>query len=135
MKSLEKLAVGCAAVLALNGCVIGGTEGEPNLDLRVRGTVTTEKGEPIEGIRVIVSRDTCYTDGEGQYETALLNRPPCDFRTAYFDDVDGEANGGAFASDSVLLTSVERVMVKEGDGGRYAGEYEYTIDVKMRAAE
>ena len=49
--------------------------------------------------------------------------------------MDGEANGGAFASDSVLLTSVERVMVKEGDGGRYAGEYEYTIDVKMRAAE
>ena len=135
MGSFRMLAAVGVAMLSLSGCVIGGTEGEPNLDLRVRGTVTDEEGAPIEGIRVIVSRDTCFTDEEGGYETALLNRPPCDFRTAYFDDVDGAANGGTFASDSVLLTSVERVQVKDGDGDWYVGEYEYPIDITLSRAE
>ena len=125
--------------------------GSPTADYRVKGKVTDILNNPLEGIQVIVedtdevfekdgkstNRDTTYTDGNGEFVSSLARD---EYGTAYgtyviFNDVDGEANGGAFASDSVLLTSVERVMVKEGDGGRYAGEYEYTIDVKMKAAE
>lgn len=117
---------------ALLSCSFNNEPGTPNLDLYVKGKVTAEDGTPIKGIMVIVSRDTCYTDTDGKYQTNTINRNPCDYRKAYFHDIDGNDNGGTFQSDSVLLKDIKRTELIKGDNKWYVGKYEYIIDIQLK---
>ena len=154
----------CAAVLALLGFAscekfndVRLEYGTPSVDFKVKGTVTDEASNPLEGIRVIVRTefdnhpnprqsyvddlgryhayggdDTLYTDVKGRYESHELNAISIASQKVYFDDIDGAAGGGAFKSDSVQIKNAPNEQYKKGDGHWYNGGYEYTVDVQLQ---
>ena len=96
----------CAAVLgALGFTACGwqnapmyGTEpayGVPTATFRVRGVVTDEENNPVEGIRVAVSdregwdSDTVYTSADGEFETCDMSVGSVESVRAVLADVDG----------------------------------------------
>ena len=123
--------------------------GAPNADFKARGTVSDENGKPIEGIRVAIQQhrhydntpgviydqndwyenDTLYTDDKGTY---LLTRSvfasPDDVKIV-FEDIDGEENGGEYAS-AEAAPAITRT--KKGDNSWYGGAFEVQADVKLR---
>lgn len=120
--------------------------GTPTLDFQLKGTVTTEDDKPLEGIQVIVRKawnnqdfpkgaDTLYTNAQGEFATSKITTSGINEQKVYFNDVDGEKNGGTFKSDSVLLRELDRKPVKKGDNSWYQGEYEMTVSVKLSPAE
>ena len=88
----------------------GGEEyGTPTVDFHVVGQVTDAEGKPIEGIRVTTRgyydfndgtmEQTTSTDKEGRYATKEVKSIGIDpGMKVVFEDVDGEANGGLFAT-------------------------------------
>ena len=112
--------------------------GQPHADFKATGTVRDEDGNPIQGIRVSVrlkyapwSQDeetTLYTDkmGDYQYITEVFDVPPV---TITFEDVDGEENGGEFASAEASPTVVR---IQDGDKLWYDGAFEVRADVQLK---
>ena len=114
--------------------------GTPSVDYRVKGTVTDEAGNPIENIRVIIRNawdntpnpymdDTVYTDKQGAFANEMNTTGGIGKQKVYFDDIDGEANG---QSDSTDLADMESTQVKEGSGNWYQGQYEFTVEKKLK---
>ena len=122
----------------------GGEEyGTPTVDFHVVGQVTDAEGKPIEGIRVTTRgyydfndgtmEQTTYTDKEGRYATKEVKSIGIDpGMKVVFEDVDGEANGGLFAADSISSDAMAKEKVKKGDGNWYAGGYELTVNAKLK---
>ena len=117
--------------------------GSPSVEYRVKGTVTDEAGNPIENIRVIIRNawdntpnpymdDTVYTDKQGAFANEMNTTGGIGKQKVYFDDIDGEANGGTFQSDSTDLADMESKQVKEGSGNWYQGQYEFTVEKKLK---
>ena len=119
--------------------------GQPHADFKALGSVTDENGKPVEGIRVAIQRhrhfqdaynnlnwydhDTLFTDEKGGY---LLDQTidivPDDVKIV-FDDIDGEENGGDFASAEA---TPEIVRTKKGDNEWYDGAFEVKADVRLK---
>ena len=123
----------------------GGREeyGTPTVDFHVVGQVTNAEGEPIEGIRVTTrgyfnfhdgtTEQTTYTDKDGHFATKEMRSISIDpMMRVVFEDVDGEANGGVFAKDSVMADAMTRTQVGKGDGHWYDGKYELRVNKKLR---
>ena len=122
----------------------GGEEyGTPTVDFHVVGQVTDADGKPIEGIRVTTRgyydfnngtmEQTTYTDKEGRYATKEVKSIGIDpGMKIVFEDVDGEANGGLFAADSISSDAMAKEKVKKGDGNWYEGGYELTANAKLK---
>ena len=157
----------CAAVLALLGFAscehiwdVPVEYGTPSVNFKVKGTVTDEAANPLEGIRVIVRTnydnfpnprqsyvdnlgryhqyggdDTLYTDARGRYESQEWEGVALASQKVYFDDVDGNAHGGMFLSDSVQIKNAPNRQYQKGDGYWYNGGYEYTVDVTLKKQE
>lgn len=129
---------------ACTGMENGGEEyGTPTVDFHVVGQVTDAEGKPIEGIRVTTRgyydfndgtmEQTTYTDKEGRYATKEVKSIGIDpGMKVVFEDVDGEANGGLFAADSISSDAMAKEKVKKGDGNWYEGEYELTANAKLK---
>ncbi len=129
---------------ACSGMENGGEEyGTPTVDFHVVGQVTDAEGKPIEGIRVTTRgyydfndgtmEQTTYTDKEGRYATKEVKSIGIDpGMKVVFEDVDGEANGGLFAADSVSSGAMAKEKVKKGDGNWYEGGYELTANAKLK---
>ena len=129
---------------ACTGMENGGEEyGTPTVDFHVVGQVTNAEGKPIEGIRVTTRgyydfndgtmEQTTYTDKEGRYATKEVKSIGIDpGMKVVFEDVDGEANGGLFAADSVSSGAMAKEKVKKGDGNWYEGGYELTANAKLK---
>ncbi len=129
---------------ACTGMENGGEEyGTPTVDFHVVGQVTDAEGKPIEGIRVTTRgyydfndgtmEQTTYTDKEGRYATKEVKSIGIDpGMKVVFEDVDGEANGGLFAADSVSSGAMAKEKVKKGDGNWYEGGYELTANAKLK---
>lgn len=129
---------------ACTGTEIGGEEyGTPTVDFHVVGQVTDAEGKPIEGIRVTTrgyhdfnkgtTEQTTYTDKEGRYATKEVTSGWIDpGMKVVFEDVDGEANGGLFAADSISSEAMAKEKVKKGDGHWYGGGYELTANAKLK---
>ena len=123
--------------------------GSPHGDFKALGTVTDEEGQPIEGIRIAVTKhdhyensesviydqndwyhhDTLYTDSKGEYllQQNVFSAPQ--EVTIVFEDIDGEKNGGEFES-AQTVRKVERT--KDGDGEWYNGAYEVETNVTLK---
>ena len=129
---------------ACTGMENGGEEyGTPTVDFHVVGQVTDAEGKPIEGIRVTTRgyydfndgtmEQTTYTDKEGRYATKEVKSIGIDpGMKVVFEDVDGEANGGLFAADSISSDAIAKEKVKKGDGNWYEGGYELTANAKLK---
>lgn len=119
--------------------------GTPTVDFQIKGKVTSEEGDPLKGIQVIVRHawdnrpeggaDTLYTDAKGEFSGKELTVGAIAEQKAYFNDVDGEANGGAFKSDSVALKNMDNKKVGDGNGHWYNGKYELSTTVKLKKAD
>ena len=110
--------------------------GSPYANYRVMGEVSDEEGNPLEGIRVIVEKnshmaDTVYTDTKGVFQTENINSVGFYIHDVAFDDVDGEAGGGEFESAQIPIEDFESKKIEEGEGW-YNGEYELSTKVQMK---
>ena len=131
-------------LLGFEACTEEGEEyGTPTVDFHVVGQVTNAEGEPIEGIRVTTrgyfnfhdgtTEQATYTDKDGHFATKEMRSISIDpMMRVVFEDVDGEANGGMFAKDSVMADAMTRTQVGKGDGHWYDGKYELRVNKKLR---
>lgn len=146
-KLVSRILAGTLSVLGFVGCDgSGGNEdmyGCPTVDFQVKGTVVSENAGPLEGIRVVVrtawdnadyNADTVYTNAKGEFKSHELSSVAIDQQKVYFDDVDGENNGGIFKSDSIALEKMDKKQLKKGDGW-FNGQFEYTAPVVKLSKE
>ena len=112
--------------------------GQPHADFKALGTVRDEDGNPIKGIQVTVRQHWSYdepadnklfTDANGTYQLIREVFDGPESVTVTFEDVDGEENGGEFASAEV---SPEVVQTKKGDNDWYGGAFEAQADVQLK---
>ena len=150
-----------AAILGLLGFASCGKEeaieqqqflamyGQPHAYFKAIGSVKDEKGKPIEGIRVSITRhnyypnttgvtwehnnqygyDLTYTDSKGAYQLieSIFKCP--DNVVIVFEDVDGEDHGGYFES---VRTTPSIKQLEKGDGMWYGGAFKVESNVKMK---
>ena len=104
-------------------------------------TVTDENDRALKGIQVVIDRhpeskyrmymDTLVTDASGKAQKVVSN----DYEgvgpkvKVYFEDKDGELNGGSFANDSMEIVPVR---TKEGDKHWYSGEWTVSGTKKLK---
>ncbi len=48
-----------------------------------------------------------------------------------FEDIDGEANGGLFQSDTIRVETLPKTQTEKGNGW-YNGKYEVQADIKLK---
>jgi len=112
--------------------------GVPQADYIVKGVVTDDAGNPIQGIKTKFVHDhyygekTAITDDSGNYEIQATSYPDLYNCQLIVEDIDGEANGGEFLSDTLDLSTKKPVQIKKGDRKWYEGTYELSQDVKMK---
>lgn len=112
--------------------------GQPHADFKALGTVRDEDGNPIKGIQVTVRQhwsyarpavNTLLSDEKGTYQLIRQVVDEPESITVTFEDVDGEENGGEFASAEV---SPEVVQTKKGGKDWYGGAFEARADVQLK---
>lgn len=125
--------------------------GQPTVRWQASGKVTDSKGNAIPGIRVAVRAhkhmanspgviydkndwyydDTLYTDANGLYklEKRLTSFTAPDDATIVFEDIDGSANGGLFASQTA---TPKITQTQKGDNAWYGGAYAVEANVKLK---
>lgn len=140
MKSINQAIHGIlSALLTLLGfgsCdKIGTLEyGSPYVDYQVKGQVTDEEGNPIEGIRVTfeTSPDALYTDANGHFESKEI-RNVVVYGKIKFEDIDGSAHG-SFLPDSADLANLEQKQIEKGDGNWYEGKFEINVQQQLKSS-
>ena len=118
--------------------------GTPRADFVVQGSVTDEAGKPVQGIKTSLKRvikelnnaaeglDSVQTDAAGQYQLKYSGFTDNNFKLIV-EDIDGDANGGTFAPDTLDLDYDKAKHTKEkGQGFMYSGLFEFQIDVKLK---
>jgi len=116
----------------------------PSVDFQFNGQVTDDAGTPIQGIKTSVKiviplmdgkknvygQDSVLTDVSGRYHLRHLGM---NYNTKLIvEDVDGEANGGEFQSDTLDVDLEKAIKVKDGEGSWNIGTYEVYQDIKMK---
>ena len=124
--------------------------GSPTVRFEAKGKVTDEAGKGIEGVRVAVrmhryypnsdgviydqnhwyNDDTLYTDAAGKYElkTSLTSFNGPDDVTIVFEDIDEDAHGGEYSSQTV---TPEIKQTQKGDGSWFFGTFAVEADAKL----
>ena len=136
----KQLAAVILGLLGFSSCdiEIGGgmvMYGSPHSDFKAQGTVSDENGKPIEGIRVAIRQhrhyenDTPYTDDKGAFQLIRSVHVRPDDVKIVFEDIDGEENGGEYASAEA---APEVARTKKGDNSWYGGTFEVQADVKLK---
>ena len=122
--------------------------GTPTADYIFKGRVTDEADVPIQGIKtslkqVFKSDDRTYVEGLD----SVLTDASGDYQLKYggmmgftehqskliVEDIDGEANGGKFLSDTIDIDFKNNaVLIKNGDRGWYEGTYEISQNIRLK---
>ena len=74
--------------------------------------------------------DSVQSDGSGAYLLKYVGMQNRGLKIIV-EDIDGEANGGEFLSDTLDIDYNKAVQTKEGKGW-YQGAYEIKQDVKLK---
>lgn len=120
--------------------------GTPTTTYHFNGKVTAEDGTPIQGIKVVnhnyaLRCDSTYTDANGNFQTqkqsstgSIQHMLEHDELMLTFEDVDGEANGGVFANDTVHGKEMTnyRQTEKSQDNSWDLGTYEITVNKTLK---
>lgn len=110
--------------------------GVPHINYIVRGVVTDEVGNPIQGIQTKFVGDLNYidptkTDAKGNYQIQAMTYPGLKGCKLIVNDIDGEANGGEFLSDTIDVETLPKKELEKGDGWNQ-GSYESTANIQMK---
>ena len=118
--------------------------GCPSADFVIKGQVTDEAGTPVQGIKTslkqiyksgesshVYGMDSVQTNVSGSYQLKY-NGMEDESLKVIVEDIDGEANGGEFLSDTLDIDYNKAVQTKKGDGHWYAGVFEIAQDVKLK---
>lgn len=110
--------------------------GVPHINFIVKGVVTDEAGNPIQGIETKFVGDlndapTTKTDANGNYMIQAMIYPSLHGCKLIVNDIDGEANGGEFQSDTIDVETLPKDELGKGDGW-YQGMYESTANIQMK---
>lgn len=117
--------------------------GSPYTKYLVKGKVTTDTDEPLKNIQVIVRQgwnneispaDTVYTDEKGEFKTEELGTGGIQHQKVYFNDIDGEENGGSFKSDSITLKDMKAERLEKGDRW-YVGKFEFSPKTPVKLSK
>ena len=118
--------------------------GSPHADYIMQGIVTDEEGNEINGILVSAESYDDVSDGRYWYNHASKKT---NYIGEYFlsfsgylsshtklvvQDVDGEANGGEFANDTIDIDRESAIQTKKGEGYWYMGVYSITQNIKLK---
>ncbi len=105
--------------------------GTPSAKFIVNGKVNSkETNSPIKNIRVIMNRDTSYTDSEGHYQVNEINGFPNNQTFQInFQDIDSTINGDYNDLDTIVEFTNPQFV--NGDGNWYAGETSKEFNVKL----
>ena len=119
--------------------------GTPYADYIVKGSVTDEQGNPLQGIKASIKSiqrieglppytyglDSTMTDSQGKFlmETrAYVSHPDLKL---IVEDTDGPAGGGEFLSDTTALKDLP--MQQTASGQHWSnGTFELNADIKMK---
>jgi putative lipoprotein (rSAM/lipoprotein system) len=105
--------------------------GTPQGKFIVNGTVQSEDTHlPVNHIRVIMERDTAYSDDSGKYRVETLEFPTTQTFNVNFTDIDGTSNGTYQSKDTLVV--FDNPNFKHGDGHWYNGETDKKVDVKLK---
>ena len=113
--------------------------GCPYADYIVKGTVTDEAGAPIQGIKITAPygdvlssqySQTVLTDASGAFTLNEFSSRRGSLMRA--EDIDGEANGGEFMSDSVDVRGIKDTKLIEKGSDWYEGKIEVTANFKLK---
>ena len=116
--------------------------GCPHVEYTIKGTVTDEQGNPVEGIRVAIHRnydpsalasynnpvfakDTVYTDKNGQ-AGYTRDGMVAGIATVYLEDV----KDGLFGSE--VIRDIKAEQTRSGDGKWDKGAYEATFSATLK---
>ena len=118
--------------------------GTPHADYIIKGRVMDESGTPVQGIKTSLKKvfennnkhyalgvDSVQSDVSGNYQLKSTDRQN-QYDKVIVEDIDGEANGGEFLSDTLDVDYNKAVKTKDGDGKWYLGIYEIIQDVKLK---
>ena len=111
--------------------------GAPHANYILKGMVTDEAGTPIQGIKItgpapMVSsllNQSVLTDASGAFELTEFTTYGEGRLTA--EDIDGDANGGEFKSDTLYISTLPATKISEGDGW-YMGKFEVNAAIKLK---
>ena len=116
--------------------------GTPESNYVFKGKVTTEDDKPVSDIKVSIEAlydndyvflKKGYTNQDGSYRLDELYTSGAKL-ALIFDDVDGSANGGEFASDTVMISKEELKKIKDGAGWD-TGTFMVVKDVKLKKVQ
>ena len=121
--------------------------GSPSAHFSVKGKVTDESGNPIQNIEVNLYGVASYegqdyavpnqgqsvkTDTKGTYLIEMNDRPYSAIQVNV-KDIDGAANGGEFASDSLRNSSYTFIKDKNDKSEWSVGKADITMpDIKLK---
>ena len=122
--------------------------GTPTADYIFKGRVTDEAGVPIQGIKTSLKQvfkaddrtyveglDSVLTDASGDYQLKYGGMMGFTEHQSKLivEDIDGEANGGKFLSDTIDIDFKNNaVLIKNGDCGWYEGTYEISQNIRLK---
>ena len=122
--------------------------GSPYAHYSVKGTVTDEKGSPIKDLEVRLYGVTTYegqeyaipnhlepvkTDQQGTYHLEMSYGSYYDKLQINVEDIDGAANGGEFASDSLRSSTLTFLKNKDDKNMWFVGNADITMpDIKLK---
>jgi putative lipoprotein (rSAM/lipoprotein system) len=123
--------------------------GVPYATYMVEGTVTDEANNPIQGIKTSIKGifpngdkvyvdavDSVLSDASGKYQLRYRGMDRPDYKLTV-EDIDGEANGGKFASDTLLLKDLPKKQYAKAPKGDHwsSGSFELTAYVQLKPEE
>ncbi len=122
--------------------------GVPYSNYEISGIVTDENGTAIKDIKVSTKYvilddkgnvwsdgiDSMQTDGLGKYAFRFSKSMGEPDIKLIVEDIDGEANGGAFKSDTLDIDYDSAKKIKDADPKEHwsAGTYAITQDIKLK---
>jgi putative lipoprotein (rSAM/lipoprotein system) len=138
-KFLSTFNVLIAGLLALLGFSYSCEEqvrmyGTPSAQFIVNGNIqSSETSEPIKNIRIIMDRDTAFTDQAGNYQVVEWSFPISDSFNLKAEDIDSTLNGEFEKLDTIVEFKDPKFI--KGDGDWYMGETTKEFNIKLNPKE
>lgn len=132
LKSYSAIITGILAMLGFaSSCDSKAEYGTPSADFIVNGKVTSEETDlAVKNIRVIMEKDTVYSDNDGNYQVEAKGRFPQDQDfLVQFQDYDKELNGEFQDLDTTI--EFKDPKFTDGDGDWYKGKTTKEFNLKL----